>query len=148
MSEFLSSIFINYAECNGQVGSLHAVMSDKEYNIILNCFYMNLCEQPTLPPSFRSSKSAAKDTIRLLADKVNMNSQVLLSRTVTIMTVKVAYALLELCHGTDGEAPLAHVIVSFSASSGNNVCTSLLSSNPFKIGFLFCSLKGFGYRIG
>ncbi|XP_012842600.1 PREDICTED: uncharacterized protein LOC105962815 isoform X1 [Erythranthe guttata] len=94
-----------------KVGSLHAVMSDKEYNILLDCFYMNLCEQPTLPPSFRSSKSSAKDTIRLLADKVNMNSQVLLSRTVTIVAVEVDYALLELCYGADKESPLAHVIL-------------------------------------
>lgn len=95
-----------------QVGSLHAVMSDKEYNVILDCFYMNLCEQPTLPPSFRSNKSSAKDTIKLLADKVNINSQVLLSRTVTIVAVEVDYALLELCYGADKESPLAHVIVS------------------------------------
>ncbi|KAK6160946.1 hypothetical protein DH2020_004327 [Rehmannia glutinosa] len=94
-----------------QVGSLHAVMSDKEYNVILDCFYMNLCEQPTLPPSFRSSKSSAKDTIKLLADKVNMNSQVLLSRTVTIVAVEVDYALLELFYGDDKESPLAHVIL-------------------------------------
>ncbi|KAL3812236.1 hypothetical protein ACJIZ3_013504 [Penstemon smallii] len=94
-----------------KVGSLHAVMSDKEYNVILDCFYMNLCEQPNLPPSFRSSKSAAKDTIKLLADKVNMNSQVLLSRTVTIVAVGIDYALLELCYGADEGSPLAHVIL-------------------------------------
>ncbi|KAL8484750.1 hypothetical protein ACS0TY_027161 [Phlomoides rotata] len=94
-----------------KVGTLHAVMSDKEYNVILNCFYMNLCEQPALPPSFRNSKSSAKDAIKLLADKVNMNSQVLLSRTVTILAVEVDYALLELCHGADMESPLAHVIL-------------------------------------
>lgn len=97
-----------------QIGTLHAVMSDKEYNVILDCFYMNLCEQPALPPSFRNSKSSAKDAIKLLADKVNMNSQVLLSRTVTISAVEVDYALLELCHGADKESPLAHVIVSIS----------------------------------
>lgn len=95
-----------------QVGSLHAVMSDKEYNVSLNCALMNLCEQPTLPPSFRNSNSSAKDTIKLLADKVNMNSQVLLSRTVTMMAVELDYALLELCYGADKESPLAHVIVS------------------------------------
>ncbi|CAI9779714.1 unnamed protein product [Fraxinus pennsylvanica] len=94
-----------------KVGLLHAVMSDKEYNVILDCFYMNLCEQPSLPPSFRSSKSTTKDTIRLLADKVNMNSQVLLSRTVTIMAVEVDYAVLELCNGADEESPLAHVVL-------------------------------------
>lgn len=96
-----------------QVGSLHAVMSDKEYNVILNCALMNLSEQPNIPPSFRNSNSSAKDTIKLLADKVNMNSQVLLSRTVTIMTVEMDYLLLELCYGADKESPLAHVIVSF-----------------------------------
>ncbi|KAL6576075.1 hypothetical protein OROHE_000546 [Orobanche hederae] len=94
-----------------KVGSLHAVMSDKEYDVILDCFYMNLCEQPSLPPSFRSTKSSATDTIKLLADKVNMNSQVLLSRTVTIVAVEVDYALLELCYGADKESPLAHVIL-------------------------------------
>lgn len=97
-----------------QVGSLHAVMSDKEYNVILNCALMNLSEQPNLPPSFRNSNSSAKDTIKLLADKVNMNSQVLLSRTVTIMDVELDYALIELCYGADKESPLAHVIVSLT----------------------------------
>ncbi|KAH6757936.1 calcium-dependent lipid-binding family protein [Perilla frutescens var. hirtella] len=92
-----------------KVGSLHAVMSDKEYTVILNCALMNLSEQPTLPPSFRNSNSSAKDTIKLLADKVNMNSQVLLSRTVTTMAVEMDYALLELCYGADKESPLAHV---------------------------------------
>lgn len=95
-----------------QVGSLHAVMSDKEYTVILNCALMNLSEQPNLPPGFRNSNSSAKDTIKLLADKVNMNSQVLLSRTVTVMTVEMDYLLLELCYGVDKESPLAHVIVS------------------------------------
>lgn len=94
------------------MGLLHAVMSDKEYSIILDCFYMNLCEQPSLPLSFRHNKSATKDTIRLLADKVNMNSHVLLSRTVTIIAVELDYALIELCNGADEESPLAHVIVS------------------------------------
>ncbi|KAL3639166.1 hypothetical protein CASFOL_017073 [Castilleja foliolosa] len=51
------------------------------------------------------------DTIKLLADKVNMNSQVLLSGTVTIVAVEVDYALLELCYGADKESPLAHVIL-------------------------------------
>ncbi|XP_073302377.1 uncharacterized protein [Primulina huaijiensis] len=94
-----------------KVGLLHAVMSNKEYSIILDCFYMNLCEQPSIPLSFRRNKSATKDTIRLLADKVNMNSQVLLSRTVTIIAVELDYALLELCNGADEESPLAHVIL-------------------------------------
>ncbi|KAK3025351.1 hypothetical protein RJ639_043860, partial [Escallonia herrerae] len=92
-----------------KVGSLHAVMSDKEYNVILDCFYMNLNEQPKLPSSFRGGKSGSKDTIRVLADKVNMNSQALLSRTVTIMAVEVDYALLELCNGVHEELPLAHI---------------------------------------
>ncbi|KAK2971030.1 hypothetical protein RJ640_025804 [Escallonia rubra] len=92
-----------------KVGSLHAVMSDKEYNVILDCFYMNLNEQPKLPSSFRGGKSGSKDTIRVLADKVNTNSQALLSRTVTIMAVEVDYALLELCNGVHEELPLAHI---------------------------------------
>ncbi|XP_047948182.1 uncharacterized protein LOC125194160 isoform X1 [Salvia hispanica] len=94
-----------------KVGSLHAVMSDKEYTVILNCALMNMSEQPNLPPGFRNSNSSAKDTIKLLADKVNMNSQVLLSRTVTVMTVEMDYLLLELCYGVDKESPLAHVIL-------------------------------------
>ena len=91
---------------------MHAVMSDKEYTVILDCFYMNLNEQPRLPPRFRGSKSGSKDTIRLLADKVNMNSHVFLSRTVTTMAVAVDHALLELCTGIHEESPLAHVAVS------------------------------------
>lgn len=91
---------------------LHGVMSDKEYNIILDCTYMNLYEEPRLPPSFRGSKSSSKDTMRLLVDKVNMNSQTLLSHTVTIVAVQINYALLELCNGVH-ESPLAHLDVSF-----------------------------------
>ncbi|KAA8527969.1 hypothetical protein F0562_035162 [Nyssa sinensis] len=91
-----------------KVGLLHAVMSDKEYNVILDCFYMNLYEKPILPPSFRGRKSSSKETMKLLADKVNTNSQIFLSRTVTIMAVEVDQALLELCNGVH-ESPLAHI---------------------------------------
>lgn len=87
-------------------------MSAKEYNVILDCISMNFSEPPRLPPVFRSNKSTSKDTIRLLADKVNMNSQILLSRTVTIMAVEVGYVLLELCNGVHEESHLAHVAVS------------------------------------
>lgn len=136
-----------------QVGSLHAVMSDKEYNVSLNCALMNLCEQPTLPPSFRNSNSSAKDTIKLLADKVNMNSQVLLSRTVTMMAVELDYALLELCYGADKESPLAHVIVSlifdyvFCAFSFFYVLIQC-DISCFSIYYLSCSLKVSGYHTG
>lgn len=95
------------------MGYLHGVMSDKEYDVIINCTYINLNEEPKLPPSFRGSKSGSKDTMRLLADKVNMNSQMLLSQTVTIIAVEVNYALLELCNGILEESPLAHLAVSF-----------------------------------
>ncbi|CAH9120434.1 unnamed protein product [Cuscuta epithymum] len=92
-----------------KVGLLHGVMSDKEYNVILDCLYVNFSEPPILPPPFRSNKSTSKDTIRLLADKVNLNSQILLSRTVTIMAVEVGYALLDLCNGVHEESHLARV---------------------------------------
>ncbi|CAN4121397.1 unnamed protein product [Withania somnifera] len=92
-----------------KVGLLHGMMSDKEYNVILDCFYMNFSENPTLPPSFRNSASTSKDTIKLLADKVNVNSQILLSRTVTIMAVEVGYALLELWNDAHEGSCLAHV---------------------------------------
>jgi len=88
------------------------VMSDKEYKVILDCTTMNLSEEPRLPASFRGGKSGSKDTIKLLVDKVNLNSQTLLSQTVTIITVVGNHALLELCNGTDGESPLAHIAVS------------------------------------
>ena len=91
---------------------MHAVMSDKEYNVIVDCVYMNLSEQPRLPPSFRGSKSNSKDTMRLLVDKVNVNSHTLLSRTVTIIAVEVDHALLELCSGVQEDSPLAHIVVS------------------------------------
>lgn len=86
-------------------------MSDKEYKVILDCAYMNLCEETRLPPSFRGRKSGSKDTMRMLVDKVNMSSQMLLSRTVTIVVVVVNHALLELCNGIQ-ESPLAHIGVS------------------------------------
>ncbi|KAK1591812.1 hypothetical protein Q3G72_014066 [Acer saccharum] len=92
-----------------KVGFLHGVMSDKEYDVIVNCTYMNLNEEPKLPPSFRSNKSGSEDTMRLLVDKVNTNSQMLLSRTVTIIAVEVNYALLEMCNGNREESPLAHI---------------------------------------
>ncbi|KEH32375.1 calcium-dependent lipid-binding-like protein [Medicago truncatula] len=92
-----------------KVDLLHGVMSDKEYKVILDCTTMNLSEEPRLPASFRGGKSGSKDTIKLLVDKVNLNSQNLLSQTVTIITVVGNHALLELCNGTDGESPLAHI---------------------------------------
>lgn len=97
--------------CFNQVALLHGVMSDKEYKVILDCVYMNLYEEPRLPPSFRGGKSGSKDTIRLLVDKVNLNSQIILSRNVTIMVVIVEQALLELYNGIQ-ESPLAHIAVS------------------------------------
>jgi vacuolar protein sorting-associated protein 13A/C len=87
-------------------------MSDKEYKVILDCGYMNLCEEPRLPPSFRGCKSGSKDTMKMLVDKVNVNSQMLLSRTVTIVAVTVDHALLELCNGIEEESPLARIAVS------------------------------------
>ncbi|WOH07393.1 hypothetical protein DCAR_0726823 [Daucus carota subsp. sativus] len=94
-----------------KVGLLHCVMSDKEYTIILDCFSKNMNEEPNLPPSFRDNITSSKETIRLLADKVNANSQSILSRTVTIMAVEVEYALLELCNGIHEESPLAQIIL-------------------------------------
>ncbi|CAK7326271.1 unnamed protein product [Dovyalis caffra] len=91
-----------------KVDFLCGVMSDKEYSIIVDCTYMNLLEEPRLPPSFRGCKSDSKDAMRLLADKVNANSGILLSQTVTIVAVEVNYALLELCNGVH-ESPLAHL---------------------------------------
>ncbi|KAJ4956285.1 hypothetical protein NE237_013068 [Protea cynaroides] len=92
-----------------KVGSLHGVISDKEYNVILDCAYTNIYEEPKLPPSFRSIVSDPNDTIRMLADKVNINSQIFLSRTVTIVAVEVNSALLELCNGVDEKSPLARI---------------------------------------
>lgn len=95
-----------------QVDLLHGIMSAKEYKVILDCTFMNLSEQPRLPASFRGGQSGSRDTIRLLVDKVNLNSQLLLSRTVTIIAVSINHALLELGNGTGGEFPLAHIAVS------------------------------------
>lgn len=94
------------------MGLLHGVMSDKEYKVILDCVYTNLCEESKLPPSFRGGKSDSKDTMRLLVDKVNMNSQILLSRTVSIVAVVVDHALLELYNGIHAESPFAQIAVS------------------------------------
>ncbi|KAL1372338.1 hypothetical protein AAHE18_01G196400 [Arachis hypogaea] len=94
-----------------KVDLLHVIMSDKEYKVILDCTCWNLREPPRLPASFRGGSSDSKDTIKLLVDKVNTNSQQLLSQTVTIMAVVVNHALLELCNGTGGESPLAHVAI-------------------------------------
>ncbi|GMH18990.1 hypothetical protein Nepgr_020831 [Nepenthes gracilis] len=90
-----------------QVDSLHAVMSDKEYNVILDCAYTNLNEEPRLPPSFRAAKSGSADTMRLLVDKVNTNSQNFLSHTVSVIAVEVNHVLLELCNAIQEESTLA-----------------------------------------
>ncbi|XP_071698618.1 uncharacterized protein [Rutidosis leptorrhynchoides] len=92
-----------------KVGSLHAVVSDKEYSIIMSCLSMNMSEEPNLPPNFRDTDSESTNTIRMLADKVNMTSQVFLSRTVNIMAVQLDYALLELCNGIQEDSPLANI---------------------------------------
>ncbi|WVZ75446.1 hypothetical protein U9M48_023496 [Paspalum notatum var. saurae] len=92
-----------------QIGLLHGVMSDKEYNVITNCISTNLSEPPNLPPSFRDNVNRTKESIRLLADKVNLSNHSLLSRTVVVMTVDVQYALLELRNGPDTESPLAEL---------------------------------------
>lgn len=92
-----------------QVGLLHGVMSDKEYSVIINCLYMNLSEVPKLPPSFRGNVAETKESIRMLADKVNLNSQILLSRSIFVLAVEVHYALLALCNGLDEESPLAQI---------------------------------------
>ncbi|PKA57778.1 hypothetical protein AXF42_Ash015155 [Apostasia shenzhenica] len=92
-----------------QVGLLHCVMSDKEYDVIINCLYMNLLEPPKIPPSFRSTVADAKDSMRMLVDKVNLNGQILLSRNIVVFAVEIHYALLELCNGLDEESPLAQI---------------------------------------
>lgn len=92
-----------------KIGSLHAVVSDKEYSVISSCVTMNLSEEPNLPPNFRDTNSGSTDTIRLLADKVNMTSQVFLSRSVNIMAIQLDYALLELCNGIQEDSPLANI---------------------------------------
>jgi vacuolar protein sorting-associated protein 13A/C len=92
-----------------KIDFLHAVMSDKEYDIIVSCTSMNLFEEPKLPPDFRGSSSGPKAKMRLLADKVNLNSQMIMSRTVTILAVDINYALLELRNSVNEESSLAHV---------------------------------------
>jgi vacuolar protein sorting-associated protein 13A/C len=92
-----------------EIGLLHAVMSDKEYSVMTSCISTNLSDTPNLPPSFRENVNRTKESIRLLADKVNLNNHLLLSRTVVIMTVNVQYALLELCNGRYAESPLAEL---------------------------------------
>ncbi|MQL90982.1 hypothetical protein Taro_023594, partial [Colocasia esculenta] len=89
-----------------RVALLHCLMSDKEYNVILDCAYMNISEEPKLPPSFRD---APKDPMRILADKVQINSQILLSRTVAVVVLEIQNALLDLHNCLDEESPLAHV---------------------------------------
>lgn len=91
---------------------LHCVLSDKEYDVIINCLYSNLSEEPILPPNFHSNVAGAKESMRMLVDKVNHNGQNLLSRSIVIITVEIHYALLELCNGHDAESPLAQISVS------------------------------------
>ncbi|ONK67151.1 uncharacterized protein A4U43_C06F16540 [Asparagus officinalis] len=91
-----------------QVYLLHCIMTDKEYKVIVNCAYMNLLEQPRLPQSFRSN-NGTRESMRMLADKVNPYGQMLLTRTVAVIAVEVHYALLELCNGLDEESPLAQI---------------------------------------
>ncbi|KAG2314342.1 hypothetical protein Bca52824_017464 [Brassica carinata] len=92
-----------------KIDFLHGVMSDKEYDIIVSCTTMNLFEEPKLPPNFRGNSSGPKDQMRLLVDKVNLNSQTIMSRTVTILAVDINYVLLELRNSVSEESLLAHV---------------------------------------
>ncbi|WOL14400.1 hypothetical protein Cni_G23180 [Canna indica] len=92
-----------------KVGLLQGVMSDKEYAVIINCISMNLSELPNLPPSFRDNLTGMKESIRMIADIVNLNSQILLSSTVFILAVEIRYALLELCNGLEEGFPLAQI---------------------------------------
>lgn len=71
---------------------------------------MNLSEEPKLPPSFRGHQTGM-ESIRMIADKVNLNSQLLLSRTVFILAVDVHHALLELLNGLEEGSPLAQIAV-------------------------------------
>ena len=109
-------------------------MTSKEYKVILDCSYMNLCEEPRLPPSFRGDKPGSMDAVRLLVDKVNINSQILLSRTVTIFTVAIENALFEMYNGIHDDSPLAHVAVS--------VCISCFLSNFVHFYFFASHLGG------
>ncbi|KAK1307202.1 hypothetical protein QJS10_CPA10g01570 [Acorus calamus] len=92
-----------------KVGLLHCVISDKEYNVILDCAYMNISEEPRIPPSFRGNMTSQKVSIRMLADKVNLNSQILLLHTVVVVEIEIQNALLELYNGIDEESPLAQI---------------------------------------
>ncbi|KAI4370200.1 hypothetical protein MLD38_018571 [Melastoma candidum] len=105
----LRDVFRKIPTFSLEVGQLHAMVSDKEYSVIVDSLYMNLCELPRLPPNFRGSSSGSIDTMKLLADRVNVNGQLMLSRTVTVIAVEVSYALLELCNGIDDKSPLAHI---------------------------------------
>ncbi|KAM1171463.1 hypothetical protein ACFX2G_022182 [Malus domestica] len=116
-----------------KVGLLHSVMSDKEYKVILDCAYMNLCEEPKLPPSFCGGKSDSKDTMRQLADKVNMNSQLLLSKTVTIVAVVIDHALLEL------PVPPSQAVMAVSNAYGR-----VRKPIGFNLIGLFSAIQGFG----
>ncbi|CAN8243432.1 unnamed protein product, partial [Cochlearia groenlandica] len=92
-----------------KIDFLHCVMSDKEYDIIVSCTSMNLLEEPKLPPAFRDSSSGPKDKMRKLAGKVSLNSQMIMSRTVTILAVDMNHVLLELHNSVNEESPLAQV---------------------------------------
>lgn len=107
-----------------QVGLFHCVMSDKEYSVILDCASMNMSEEPRLPPCFRSNTSSKKDSMRMLADKVNLHGQDLLSSTVFVAAVEVDYALLVLFNRIDEESPLAQIAVSGFLSSLSQIILS------------------------
>ncbi|KAL8152479.1 LOW QUALITY PROTEIN: hypothetical protein V2J09_010239 [Rumex salicifolius] len=92
-----------------QMDSLHILMLDKEYHVILDCATTNLNEEPRLPPSFRSAKPGSEDSMKLLVNKVYTDSQSLLSQTVTIMAVRISHALLELCNAANEGSRLAQI---------------------------------------
>ncbi|KAI3512412.1 hypothetical protein L1887_19727 [Cichorium endivia] len=92
-----------------KIGSLHTVLSDKEYGVITSCLTSNMGEQPNLPPPFRDIVTDNTEAIRLLADKVNMTSQVFLSRSVNVMAIQLDYVLLELRNGNQEDTPLANI---------------------------------------
>ncbi len=126
-----------------QIGLLHGIMSDKEYNVITSCISTNLSEAPNLPPGFRDNVNRTKDSIRLLADKVNLNNHLLLSRTVVVMTVDVQYALFELRNGPDAESPLAELVVSYLVLLQREMFLQIFIFGTINISFLchlhFCT---------
>lgn len=103
-----------------QIDLLHGVMSDKEYMVIIDCASSNISEEADIPPNVRDIREGqlaclqvenelGKSNQNIISNEDQMSGQDGSSFTLTLVTVEVHFASLELYNGIDRESPLARM---------------------------------------